>query len=290
MKCIIQKGFRGFGDRLEHLIWCVKYAILTKSKVYVDWTDFYWNHSGEDFYKYFDLENIGIDRIENSENLKIVPSFWKNKLDRPMDLEIYDIKPAIFVYNHLDLLLKKLDTNWDILVMASQKRIVEDKISYFGDIFRVKDKRIIHAIQNLNIKYNLPKCLGIHLRGTDRKEKLSNTQTLNNLPQIKESEYDNIVCFTDDLDLFKLFQSRHPNAKLLTKYIIDEPNSGTHKITPEKLKFSKDAMNIDLLTDFFALASCKESYTTFKNSTFHRTAARLRPYVNSILGNGYMVL
>ena len=62
-------------------------------------------------------------------------------------------------------------------------------------------------------------------------------------------------------------------------------NKGNHHIKKEDLKVSKDEMNVDMLIDFFTLASCQRVLTTFRDSRFAREAEKTRPYVKLILGN-----
>jgi len=42
-------------------------------------------------------------------------------------------------------------------------------------------------------------------------------------------------------------------------------------------------MNVDMLVDFFTLASCSRIFSTFKTGRFFREAQRLSPLVNKIL-------
>jgi hypothetical protein len=286
MKYLIQKGYRGFGDRLTHLIYCVKIAIESNRKIYIDWNDHYWNHTGENFYTYFKLLDIGIENTNNLGDLSVSPNFWKNNLDA-------NISPSNFAkirdqekISSLSSIIKKYPDE-DVLVIINGFRKTFADISFFSKIFRVKDDRIITAVKELQEKYNLKECTGIHLRGTDRKREkhVTNSDILKKL-FMKIKSTDIIVCFTDDIELFNEFKRKVPLAVLLTKIVVDSPNNGSHQIPPNLLKKTKDEMNVDLLTDFFALASCKKQYSTFEESTFYQMSIKIHPHVDIILGNG----
>ena len=60
MKYLVVKGWVGFGDRLESLKMCVKYALDYNLQIHVDWSDSIWSHNGESFYSYFSLQNIPV--------------------------------------------------------------------------------------------------------------------------------------------------------------------------------------------------------------------------------------
>ena len=287
MKYIIQKGIRGFGDRLLHLMYCVKIALTTNRKVYVDWNDFYWNHSGENFYTYFELLNIGINKIDNLETLSVSPNFWKDKIHLPLNHDIFMNAVNSEKINVLSSIINKYPKE-DVLVISNWKRNIYNNIEYFANIFRVKDTRIIDRVNELNKFYDLKNCTGIHLRGTDRKEgaKVGNANLLTKIKKTFKFG-DKVVCFTDDLELYNDFKKNVPSATLITKIVFDKPMPyGTHTVLAKFLDNTKDEMNVDLLVDFFALALCKDTYTTFEKSTFFRSAKLLHPYVDMILGNG----
>jgi hypothetical protein len=168
MKYLIEKGYRGFGDRLTHLIYCVKIALETNRKIYVDWNDEYWNHTGENFYTYFELLHIGITDISNLNDLSCSPRYWKNKLDTVLKLSDFPEVMKQEKITKLSLITKKFP-NEDVLVIINYFRRPYNDISFFSKIFRVKDNRIISAVKELQTRYNLKDSTGVHLRGTDRK-------------------------------------------------------------------------------------------------------------------------
>jgi hypothetical protein len=293
MKYLIQKGFRGFGDRLRNLVLCVKIAIEQNRKIYVDWNDFYWNHTGENFYTYFEILDIGIDNIDNVSELTVYPDFWKDKLNIPLSPHNFCDGQKEHI-SSLSKIIKKYPQE-DIIVIPNSKHSDFTQFLFFAKIFRVKDIRITNRVKELQNKYNLKECIGIHLRGTDRKDKnvtnkriISDFVNSDNTSLLFKKYKDKLLCFTDDIELYIEFKKIFPRAILLTQIIIFDQNStsGTHTIPNKFLKHTKDEMNVDLITDFFALASCKQSFSTCKESLFLDMSQKLHPYVDIILGNG----
>ena len=58
MKYLVVKSLLGFGDRLEALKMCIKYALDNNLKLFVDWTDDVWGIYPQGFYKYFSLDSL----------------------------------------------------------------------------------------------------------------------------------------------------------------------------------------------------------------------------------------
>jgi len=289
MKYLLQKGFRGFGDRLEHLFYCIRIALEMKRKIYVDWNDHYWNHNGENFYTYFELLDVGVSKIENLENLSIYPKFWKEIINKPLvQGDFYTKSRKSCSVNRINFILKKFPTE-DVIVYPASTRGRPENLEFIANVFRVKDSRIINRINELNQHFNLSTCIGVHLRGTDRRREnhffdsfLTKFRVMVN-HTLKNAQ---IICVTDDVEYFNKFKQEFPRAVLLTKLIVTRKNNGSHVIPAEDLEFSKDELNVDLIVDFFTLASCKISFSTREDSCFHNNAVKLRPYVKTILGNG----
>jgi hypothetical protein len=60
-------------------------------------------------------------------------------------------------------------------------------------------------------------------------------------------------------------------------------HKGNHNLASGDLSVSKDLLNVDMLIDFFVLASCERVFTTIKDSRFAQEARRLQPHVQTIL-------
>jgi hypothetical protein len=82
-----------------------------------------------------------------------------------------------------------------------------------------------------------------------------------------------------------LWKRFYPQSFLASELSLQQESlAGNHNLSKDKLKFTKHEMNIDMLADFFTLASTVQIFTTCKDSRFTQEARRLHPFVNTILG------
>ena len=286
MKYLIVKGALGFGDRLQTLKMCVRFALDKGLQIYVDWEDPIWSHSGETFYTYFDLVNIqklkSIDDIP--EDATVYPTFWQGQLKK-------QIGPDLLINNKelmLNLLTKDTEFNTDVLVVASMNvRWVYNDSRFFADVFRVIDNRIISKVRQRQTKYQLKNKLGIHLRGTDRANKIDKSRRMNglNIRLMSLGLLNGLKCIavSDDPDFIEIWKSRYRDFPLLTEFGNLGGNSGVHNKSKEDLAVSKDTLNVDLLVDFFTLASCNGIISTSKDSRFAQEAMRFINLTDRIL-------
>jgi hypothetical protein len=71
-----------------------------------------------------------------------------------------------------------------------------------------------------------------------------------------------MIVVSDDNESLKIFKNFYPQAKIPSNNSIQlESSKGNHNLKKEELKVSKDEMNVEMLSDFFILASC--SVTTW---------------------------
>jgi hypothetical protein len=287
MKYLIVKGWLGFGDRLESLKMCVAYAKNNNLQIYVDWTDSIWTHGNESFYSYFKLVNVpilnSIDDIPSDAT--VYPPFWKDKLKQPLTQEIFD-KQTEYKIN-IGELLTKYDA--DVVVCSSiGKRTLYNDSSFFANIFRVIDPRITEKVKDRQSKYNLKNCIGIHIRGTDRirpgKRDIGIQHLAVNAAMGGGLSGSPMVVVSDDKDSTEIWKRFFPQSICLTELGMQESSSkGNHNASKESISSSKDLLNVDMLVDFFALASCQRIMTTYRDSRFAAEARRLHPFVNMFL-------
>lgn len=278
MKCLIVKAILGFGDRLEFLKMCVAYSLKYDIKLIIDWSDPVW---GESFQKYFllDVPTMSIDDIEETDT--VYPEYWKGKLKEQFNMEIANSRP--------DLKTEQLTVplQYDVIVVISTgKRTLYDNSSFFTSRLRVIDQRILSEVQNRRNIYDLSKKWGIHLRGTDRASTLAYKQKRLSELSVKLVAQGlfsggSLIAVSDDKDYIDMWKARFPEYPILTNLIFHSGRTGTHMVT-DSLK-SKDELNVELLVDFFTLASCSRVYSTSPDSRFAREAIRLSPFVNEIL-------
>ena len=241
---LISKGWEGFADRLQCLSYCIVSAKRFNRILYVDWTDTIW---GEGFYKYFnfvDLPHV-IQDIEIPPSLDIYPKKWQHRLMQPSGDWTYDIKEElefepmkgkhfeeIWVYSGIGY------REWDMIELAKHLRL---------------NKPIAKLVQEIQKEVNLPV---VHLRGTDRAFKEENWKELRDKVSVA-------LIISDDSKLTRRWMDESPKSKILS-----EPIEGMN----HKSLINKHKMNIALITDFFVLASAKETYALNEDSCFYKMA------------------
>jgi hypothetical protein len=275
MKYLIVKGGPcGFGDRVECLKMYIQFALKKNLKVYVDWVDPIWSHNGESFYTYFDLVNIpklkSIDDIP--EDATVHPPAWKGKLKLPLTQDMK--KDTLLDY------VKDQDYNADVVVCASTGyRYLYPEPDFFGDVFRVIDQRVISRVRERQQKYDLKNKIGIHLRGTDRASRIDKTRRMDglNIRLVSAGLLNNskFVVVSDDPDYMAIWRVRYPDHPILSDIKVSGGKVGIHQLSKEKTAVSKDTLNVDLLVDFFTLASCRYVISTSSDSRFARLSQRL---------------
>jgi hypothetical protein len=281
MKYLIVKGYLGFGDRLESLKMCVKYALEKNRAIYIDWRDSVWSHSDESFYKYFDLKMPSIDIDCLPPNLSVYPECWKSILKEPYKDE-YATLPDI----NIGSLTK--DYEEDIVVYSCiGYRIIFPSSKYFTDIFRVIHPEIKQEVLKRVSTYDLKNKICIHLRGTDRLQNLSKLQRFRGvrLRMIEKGLFkgEGFIALTDDEDFARMWNANF-KYPLLTKIFVSN-SIGNHLVKKENLAVTKDTLNKDMLIDFFTMAFCKDILSSSKDSRFASESRRLHPWITDIFSD-----
>ena len=289
MKYLIVKGWLGFGDRLESLKMATKFALDNNLQIYVDWTDRFIRDKDESFYTYFNLVNMptlnSLDDIP--ADATVYPPYWKDNLKQPFTDELFK-KQKEFGLNigTLNTLLKQ-KINADVIVLSSiGNRTLFNSSSFFANVFRVIHPEIIREVSLRQEKYNLSSKVGIHIRGTDRISKKKGR----NLPiQYLSLQVFNYargkqqIVVSDDKLSSEMWKKMNDNSIILSSLSLKQKGP-IHELRGDKLIVSKDSLNIDMLIDFFTLASCSTIFTTYPDSRFAAESQRLHLFVNQILG------
>lgn len=290
MKYLIVKGFLGFGDRLESLKMAVKYAIDNKLQIYVDWRDPGWSHGSEDFYTYFKLINMPVlnSLSDIPEHATYHPPYWKGNLDKHLTYE--------FIQEHKDdkldlgLLNKPFDADVVVYSSCGYRQLYGDS-SFFGNVFRVVDDRILSKVRYHASRKPLAQSWGIHIRGTDRargqnRRNLSIQSIVTHFTVMGGMNQTNMVVTSDDPDQLSFWKRYYPDSYVISDLSLKNSNlAGNHNVSKDQMTSSKDDMNVDLLVDFFVLASCQRLFSTFKDSRFAAEIRRLSPVVGQILSS-----
>ena len=283
MKYLIVKGWLGFGDRLQSLKMCVAYAQKYNLQIYVDWRDPLWSHGSEDFYTYFNLLMPTFNLSDLPEDATYYPPYWKGHLNEQITYEFMN------VHKDDNLTLNILDNPFDadvIVYSCNGTRSVYPDSSFFANVFRVIDPRILNGVKRHSQAYPLQTSWGVHIRGTDRlksHKRMFNIQAMVlNLVTQGGMNKQHIVVVSDDKENAQIIKNYYPNAYMVSSFATNS-TTGTHMLTKDQLSISKDQLNVEMLIDFFVLAKCERVYTTVKDSRYAKEAQRLHPVVNNIL-------
>lgn len=288
MKYLIVKGWLGFGDRLQSTIMAIKYALDHNLKVYIDWTDPTWSHSGENFYTYFNLINMpvlkSIDEIP--EDVTVYPPFWKGRLKETLTQEMINNQKENRI--NLNILDKPFDA--DVIVYSTiGHRTHYGDYSFFANVFRIIDPRIINEVRRRQSVYNLSKAIGIHIRGTDRVQNQVRRERGIQYMAIRALTTGGLagtsmISVSDDKASEEVWKRFFPQTKSLSDLSLKVSNQkGNHNVSSDELGISKDLMNVDMLVDLFTLASCQRVLTTYRDSRFASVAIQLHPHIQTIL-------
>ena len=285
MKYLVVKGWLGFGDRLESLKMAVKYALTYNLQIYVDWRDPMWSHGSEDFYTYFKLVNIPVlNSLEDiPEDATYYPTYWKNNIDKRITGD--------FLKEHADdnLKLNKISQPFDadvIVYVCNGTRELYTDSTFFGNVFRVIDQRILTKVRQHCNAYPVSTSWGIHIRGTDRlrdRRRLMSIQSIvSNVTSHGGLNKSNMVVVSDDSEHAQIWKNYYPNSYLVSSFHADS-RKGNHNMTKEELSVSKDQLNVEMLIDFFVLTKCERVFSTINDSRYAQEARRLHLVVDKIL-------
>ena len=286
MKYLIVKGFLGFGDRLESLKMAVAYALKHNLQIYVDWRDPMWSHGTEDFYTYFKLVNMPVLNSlgDIPEDATYYPSYWKGHLDEHITGEFLGAHKNDNI--NLNILDKPFDADV-VIYSCCGTRILYPDSSFFANVFRIVDTRVISKVQQHSKAYPLSTSWGIHIRGTDRlrphKRMISVQSIVARIVGYGGMNKSHIVVVSDDKENAQIWKNFYPQSYLASTFITDS-TKGIHNMKKEELGVSKDELNVQMLADFCVLAKCERVFTTVKDSRYAQEAIRLHPFIDKILG------
>jgi hypothetical protein len=295
MKYLVVKGWLGFGDRLESLKMAVWFAIQHKLQIYVDWTDSIWSHGSESFYTYFKLVNMpvlnSLDDIP--ADATVYPPYWKDHLKEPLTQEVVNKQKELNL--NIGTLNTKIKVDEDVLVFSSiGNRTLFTDSGFFANVFRVIHPEILENLIARQKGLDLSTTIGIHIRGTDRlRNNIRRDQGIQYMAMnaMMNGSFSGkaMVVVSDDAGSIEIWKRFYPLTTVFSKLSLKTTaasRTGIHTTKKEDLPFSKDEMNVEMLTDFFTLALCQRVLSTCKDSRFAQEARRLHLQVNIILGNG----
>jgi hypothetical protein len=277
MKYLLVKALLGFGDRFECLAMCVDFAQKNNMKLRVDWSDSVW---GDSFYNYFSINVPSFEMEELTEEKTVYPAFWKDRLAEPLIEEMFSDNPDLELN-----VLTKYDADIVVAVCGGRRTLYLD-YRFMG--LKVIHPKVVDAVKERQRLFNLKDKWCIHLRGTDRfktkelRERRFQELYIKLLHRGILNHGGGCVVLSDDAEYVKLWKRRDRNSPILSK-LYDTGSTGLHCADPKELGTTKEELNIQLLIDFFTMASCKQIFPTSMDSRFYKMAEKLKPLVRTII-------
>jgi hypothetical protein len=225
-----------------------------------------------------------IDEIP--DDATVYPAFWKGQLNETLTKDMIDNQKETGI--NLGVLDKSY--NADVIVYSTiGNRIHYGDYSFFANVFRIIDPRIVNEVKARQSRYDLAHTIGIHIRGTDRIRSQQKRELSIQYMAIRAVTYGgfsgkSMISVSDDKNSEDIWKRFFPQTKSLSDLSLKVSNQkGNHYISSSELVISKDFLNVDMLVDLFTLASCERIMTTYKDSRFAAVAIRLHPHIHTIM-------
>jgi hypothetical protein len=273
---VVVKGWEGFADRLQVLSHCLKYCIVHKAAICVDWRDYMWGQETLDFSDYFEIIGIPVMSLSDvvkrvKEGASVYPKAWNLETIEsvPTELTHFDEYKLTFKKDYKRINSQIIINNtkayrvWHLDNLISNIRIKKS----IADL-------ISHRLKNLERPYTI-----IHLRGTDRLSNLSLEDAINPAVEKINSQQTHILkrmyVISDMESMINLWINKFPQTRKVyndseINKLPDEKN-GTHQLSKEVLEFydiKKHNLNIDTITDFLIICFANWSFGNSKESTY----------------------
>ena len=267
----------------------VSYAQQYNLQIYVDWTDPMWSHGDETFYTYFKLLMPSLASLDDiPADATFYPSFWKDRIKEPITHDLI-ASDGVNLSIPGGILNKEYPADVVVSSNTGNRKLFPDS-TLFAKVFRVVEPTVLQKIQSRNQAYPIASSWGIHIRGTDRlrpNKRLLSVQSLVSLiVNYGGLNGPKMTVVSDDQENALIWKRYFPESFLASELSLQQSSlSGNHNLSKDKLHTSKHTLNIDMLVDFFTLASTSQIFTTCKDSRFTHEARRLHPFVRTILGH-----
>jgi hypothetical protein len=281
MKYLVVKGWLGFGDRLQSLKMAIRFSLDNNLQIYVDWRDSMWSHSEESFYSYFKLINIlqlrSLDDIP--ADATYYPAYWKDNIKKPFSQEIWEDQRE-----KIDIGVPTNTIEADVVVLSGVgRRTRQIDNTFLANTLRVIHPTVLEKVKERQVHYNLSKCFGIHIRGTDRIKKYGREMPIQKIAvNALMFKIMPMVIVSDDKESIAIWKRFFPDTTILSS-INDTCKKGNHNASKDELNILKDDFNINTLIDFFSLMSCQRLVSTYSDSRFFQEARDLRRYISAFL-------
>jgi hypothetical protein len=186
---------------------------------------------------------------------------------------------------NLNILDKPFDADVVVYSCVGARTLYPDS-SFFGNVFRVIDPRILTRVKQHYNAYPVSSSWGIHIRGTDRirdrRRLLSIQSIVSNVTSNGGMNKAHMVVVSDDKEHAQIWKNYYPSSYLVSNFNVGS-SKGIHNLNKSELAVAKDEINVDMLVDFFVLAKCERIFTTVKDSRYAQEARRLHAVVDRIV-------
>jgi len=295
---VVVKGWEGFADRLQVLSHCIEYCKTTGATICVDWRDYMWGQSKEDFHDYFEIIGIPsipvnqlLDHIQpltdssgNPQLCKIFPLGWTLETVAKEPCELFHFPEF---ENEINMKLLKIYVDYDVLVHNGKGLRTYHSSNLINNI---RFQRVVCD----HIKCRLSDLVGgdvripytaIHLRGTDRLSGAVIDDCIIEAANKVYAQYERLDPFekqrvyivTDMEEMRSEIMRRIPIAEYLPcpKVATLPKNSkrGRHMLRPDALEFygiKKRDLILDALADFMILCLSDTIISNQPESLFYK--------------------
>jgi len=274
-KVLLVKGIAGLGNRLLCLSTAIIYALLTKRKLIIDWSDkVYTNDGSNAFDKFFHCGlNYPLNDLPSTDS--VAPAIWKGNLRKSVGEMVHE--HSNYHINHpksfsnFSINISNLKYTEDVLIFWSyfdqsnslKKQIAQDLKNDFEIAPRSIIKKVLKdylvldpEIQErvLQFKNNFfgTRVVGIHIRYADKKVPIK--AMLKKLEQLIEHDPElQIFLATDNIDIKNYIENKYPRVISTPKWY-PPPGQTMHNqfsINHDMIENGKEA-----LVDMYLLSEC----------------------------------
>jgi hypothetical protein len=183
------------------------------------------------------------------EDATYYPSYWKGNLDKQITEDF--LNEHVNDNLKLNIISKPFDADVVVYTCNGHRELYSDS-TFFGDVFRVIDPRILTKVRQHYNAYPVSSSWGIHIRGTDRlrdRRRLMSIQSIvSNVTSNGGMNKSNMVVVSDDNEHTKIWKNYYPNSYVVSNFHKDS-RKGNHNMNKDELTISKDQLNVEMLSD-----------------------------------------
>ena len=274
-KVLLVKGIAGLGNRLLCLSTAIIYALLTKRKLIVDWSDkVYANDGSNAFEKFYHCSlNSPLNDLPSTDS--IAPAIWKGNLRKsvgemvPRHSKYHFNHPKTF--SEFSINITNLNYTEDVVVFWSYfdqssrlKKQIDKKLKNYFNLnsrsiikkilsdYLVLNSEIQERVQQFKNKFFGKKVVGVHLRYADKKVPVK--AMLKGLDCLIERDSElQIFLATDNIDIKNYVEKKYSRVISTPKWY---PPPGQTMHNQFSINHDMIGSGIDALVDMYLLSEC----------------------------------